>query len=646
MYRVDLFRRLRSFIVRGFIPGLQIVFLIGVAGSTFAEEEYFFASSREPPLRDIDAREVILASEYGARPDDGKDDSDALRKAFEAAASGTINRTILIEPGIYHLSAEKDNASCFTLSNIENLKILAEGVFIVVQTPSAGLLRLESCRNIVIQGFTVDFDPLPFTQGTVTDVQASKGFVTVAISPGYPGLNDRQFQESRRWGEGTASVTKGLLKDNHIAGRLKAEAPNMIGVKSWVPIGDRLFCLNVGLYYVKYFQAGDSYVQLARGGPSVFEVSESEQVTFKNITIHTGPGTSYKSGHSRAVNLLGCRTVLKEDRWQTTCADGMIAYGNRSGPWFEDCVFEATGDDTINVNTPAGVFDSFGDDNSVVLKGRPDHRGVSQHMNFQAGDTIRIYDPERGELAGKARVVSAEAKGNLWNVVLDAIPPEVRAHPDFRTLIVYNDETCGPGTVIRNNIFRNTRRYGVVCQGRDVLIESNVFDGVSGDAIVVMNTIHSGSGFAARNVMIRGNTFRDCYHQALTSRGREHAGIIGLALERQGYKPAAWQGIENVVIERNTFLGWGAVPAIKAGNTRQLMIRDNIFNAGEKTVSQHHDVISTVLFTNVSKVTLENNCINDLRLGRDVTAAFAGSTGKLFMMNGNTVNGVAVPRHP
>lgn len=64
--------------------------------------------------------------------------------------------------------------------------------------------------------------------------------------------------------------------------------------------------------------------------------------------------------------------------------------------------------------------------------------------------------------------------------------------------------------VIRGNTFRNLRRFGVLIQGRDGIVENNRFEWTSSNAIMVRNSVNWPEGFPTGNLIIRGNTFENC----------------------------------------------------------------------------------------------------------------------------------------
>eukprot|EP01047_Picozoa_sp_COSAG01_P003435 COSAG01_NODE_102_length_26290_cov_94.760299_7_plen_141_part_00 len=78
-----------------------------------------------------------------------------------------------------------------------------------------------------------------------------------------------------------------------------------------------------------------------------------------------------------------------------------------------------------------------------------------------------------------------------------------------------NDALTGPGFRLYNNTIQS-RRFGVLCMGRDGVIESNTFVDNPGPSILLLNDDdydnprESRMGFMPRNITIKHNTFRSC----------------------------------------------------------------------------------------------------------------------------------------
>ncbi|MBX3172593.1 MAG: GNAT family N-acetyltransferase [Candidatus Eremiobacteraeota bacterium] len=71
------------------------------------------------------------------------------------------NQRIELEPGrTYALNATLLGQS------LDNVTLNGNGAHILMNAPTAGFMQLKGCSNVTVANLTVDYDPLPFTQGT------------------------------------------------------------------------------------------------------------------------------------------------------------------------------------------------------------------------------------------------------------------------------------------------------------------------------------------------------------------------------------------------------------------------------------------------------------------------------------------------
>ncbi|MCU0662321.1 MAG: right-handed parallel beta-helix repeat-containing protein [Myxococcota bacterium] len=509
----------------------------------------------------------------------------------------------------------EDGASALIIEASSAVTLTGEAAHFVIRNPKSGFLLAQRSEQVTVQGFSVDYDPLPFSQTRVESVNWLRGKVVVQVEPGFPQLDAEHFRTSKTWdGE-----RRGILKDPVVDGRLKAGVPNAVAVKAVERLGSGQYRLNVGFEDALFFRAGDRYVHLARGGPAVFACAASTNVTFRDLTIFSGPGPGFISGGSSGVSLENTKVVMAPGRWHSVDADGFIAFRNRLGPYVQGALFEGTGDDAINMNTAPAVAVKRVSDLRFLLAGRINQLGTRHTIDFQPGDLVRVYDPQGGELVGASEVTDVLpqilADGTrAYEVGFTSRLADANYGDREDAPIFYDDSNASQGFSIRNTTIRNTRRYGIVVQAHDGLIENNLIEATSANAIVLFNTIHSGSGFAPHDVVIRNNVFRDCYHQQVMPRGAAHAAVVATQLERLGYEPAGWRGIENVTIEGNVFENWSGVPALRLSAVSGALVLENRFEYTGRDRPWFPD--QTVEVNNSEDVEFRDNIFDDPRLGR------------------------------
>ena len=56
----------------------------------------------------------------------------------------------------------------------------------LINTARSGTLTISGCNRLTVRDLTIDYDPLPFTQGTITAFDKQAIEITVKVDPGYP----------------------------------------------------------------------------------------------------------------------------------------------------------------------------------------------------------------------------------------------------------------------------------------------------------------------------------------------------------------------------------------------------------------------------------------------------------------------------
>ena len=98
-------------------------------------------------------------------------------------------RRIVVPPGRYRVTPR--HGTHLLLKDLADTVIVADGVEMIC-TQTCRALVFENCRNVCFRGMTVDFDPLPFTEGRIVALAPDKRWVEFEIIEGYP---EHQLQE-------------------------------------------------------------------------------------------------------------------------------------------------------------------------------------------------------------------------------------------------------------------------------------------------------------------------------------------------------------------------------------------------------------------------------------------------------------------
>ncbi len=98
------------------------------------------------------------------------------------------NPVIEIPAGKYQLNNMVNGAYLF--ANLNNVEIRGNGASIICNSQELAF-RFLNCTNIKISGFSIDYDPLCFTQRVIVAKDPANTWFEVEIDPGYPIENVR-----------------------------------------------------------------------------------------------------------------------------------------------------------------------------------------------------------------------------------------------------------------------------------------------------------------------------------------------------------------------------------------------------------------------------------------------------------------------
>jgi len=565
---------------------------------------------RRPPLRELETEQTVHVTDFGARPDDSDNDLPAVRKAVEMVRKAAVPTRIVFEPGRYIFDADVDNdliaralKTSVALYKMQDVVLDGNGAEITIAKPRLGFVNVLACTNVIVKNFTVDWDPMPFAQGFIRDVNTEQGTFTFEPEEGYLSLDHPNWQlpPAQRIGPGRW----GVILDRKVPGRLKDNALNVVMYEGWEKNTDGTYSIAVKYRGVlKDMAPGDRYVQVDRNGAGLVLMRKSRRVTCMNLTNYTSPGLDYGGGDCSEVAILNCKVLLKPGRWHTSNADALHFQRHRIGPWIEGCTFEGMTDDGANLYTlPATCME--------VLSAR--RFRVSRQDGWQAGDRLIAFNPREGRRIAETTVVSVEIDRETKTTIL-ATSSDItglETGDDKTADCFFNLDMNNSGFVIRNNTFRNIRRFGVLIQSRDGIVENNRFESTSSNAIMVRNSVDWPEGFPTGNLIIRGNTFTGCGfdHTMQTT----DAAVIAIVLKRLGGKLAECRALDRILVEDNTIVDWRR-RGILLACAQNATIRNNRLLTGTEPLPAFRNMpLAPIQIANVRNVEVTDNLIRDVR---------------------------------
>ena len=451
-----------------------------------------------------------------------------------------------------------------------------------------------------MKGFTVDFDPLPFTQSTITEINPAQGWIDVRIQEGYTHPVD--VYESL--GIKPPKKDWGVVYDP-VERHRRWDVPMHYFMEGFTrsPAGAdivRVAFTDDSKKYLAVLRPGDRYVityKLGNSGANN-QLSDCGSCRFENFTMHMAKyGMTFRVDGSTAQNVFR-RVKLTylpgSDRLIATPKDGLHCKDNRVGPLIEDCLFEGLLDDSINISNCPYWIKKVISPGVYVING-------SQNKPPAVGDRLMAHTASKGEVVEDliVKLVKPYEKKPQWSVVeLDrGIPsPSINSTPDdfpggvekLKFTGLYNIDACGANYIIHNCTFGEQRRHAMLVRAHGGLIEGNTIDGVGGSGVSMTN--ESGSfyeGPVPQDCVIRDNRFRNTQGVPI---------VIGA---KRVSNPDAYA--KNIRITGNIIESLTA-HCIQAGCVKGLTISDNKFS-----IKAPASIAESLSLTNMVNETVSGN---------------------------------------
>ena len=497
----------------------------------------------------------------------------------------------VIPPGTYRLTPEIPDHAHIVLKQAANFDLVANGVTILCETKNTAL-ALWQCHNVTIEGLTIDYDPLPMTQGTITAI--TPGGFDFKIDDGYSPLQYDGKGVGHIW---VADAKTRLIKPG--------SANYGTDPKNIIHIGDNLY----------HFTRKSSFYGIAPGdhikfpqklnlkSPHAVNLFNCQSVTFQNVTIESAPCFGFVSTWGDGLVLDHVRVVpgppppgATEPRIFSSSADGINLENDRRGPIVRNCTVQSNGDDGIAVyNQP-----------DTVLAQQPDGTiqigtvwGDPRVEPYNPGDMLRFFLKTSGRIVeAKVTEVKPGPTGPALKPILDALqlPPQaffrsilVRLDAPVTTALddrVLNTQFTGRGFQITGNTLINDASRGITLNYSYGDVSQNHIEHSYLPAIHMtefMKDAGNGSAFQT-SVKIENNTITDpCIAYTVNPGwnaaisliasgpfahsldGYSNIAITGNSIDRLNGPGIYVTSATNVSIENNTFGDLERVGAAKIG---------------------------------------------------------------------------------
>lgn len=401
-------------------------------------------------------------NEFGAIGDGHTDDMAAIHRAVEAAtmAGGGI---IEFEAGKHYRVVGKDDLTpehVFPLQNARNIKVEGNGARLILHPPD-GLANIRNARNIHIDNLYIDYDPIPYYQGTITHIDVERMFIDIEVADRYPvPLTGRNHHTEPFFGRSFTPYESGSRAGfgNNIYVDLVERIGNERQIRLHMPPVAVGSDTPTAAMTPRLQQAADTgatelvvpHLLYGHLHGQTF-IHTSSRIKLSNLHWSMVPyfwlDSRYNIGPITYQNV-----NLKSDKPETelyvSWRDGIHVKSSRFGVLIDDCDIDGAAmyDDVFAIFTRVHKVIGIEGNTLEMKPAFRDHRDIP---TWWAGDWVSVWNEDQSELRGMSRLLKVEdvSHENRFYLKLESLPEGVS----------YNDTIINEDVHNRDTLIRNTR---------------------------------------------------------------------------------------------------------------------------------------------------------------------------------------------
>ena len=490
------------------------------------------------------------------------------------------HQRLVIPPGSYRVTPKRRQH--LVLHNLEDIEIIAHRVEMIC-TETTRALTISQCRNVTLCGLTIDYDPLPFTQGRITHLSDDNTVHEVKLFDGYPPAEQVRDYKYEIFRPDTRTLRFGSYYDFQV----EKLARKRIRVKR----GGRYQGEQVGDIIV----IGSEY---APGGqiPHAVYTTDSEQVVLEDVTLYASNCFGFFETACRRTEYRRCRIDRREPandlksredpRIRSLNADAFHSKHALVGPQLVACRARFQGDDCINI---------CGDYHMVMHAQDAKLRVLAKgHLNIEPGDPLEVVQYD-GRRLPDAKALSCREIGSITEEEL-AFMAQQRMHKPFtqgsirqihevvidraiplpRGSVIAAANRMGNGFRVEGCHFGFNRSRGILIKASHGQVLDNQLEGCCMEAIKVAPEYWWLEAGSSRDVRITGNQIRHCLGDGIAVYARAAAGDV------------AYAGAHKDIVIQNNVLSDVRGIDIWVTSTQGLTLKKNRFDEGTPEVKLEH----------------------------------------------------------
>lgn len=484
-----------------------------------------------------------------------------LQTLIEEAVTAR-QKKVIIPPGVHRITPAANLGDTHVLfRNVHDLEIDGTDAKLIFTDPEKSAFSFDGVQGLTLKGFTIDYDPLPFTQGTIMTVGNNPPSYDVKLDAGYP--SDEKYFASRVAAYIYEPVGR-KLKDgafDHYIYKISQPTPGIFHVefengdvvrRSGTAVGDRIV--------------------ISRRAATAIWIFHSSGVSVEGITVYTAPGMAFHEAHGEGCNRYQFTMTYgpppagaTAERLHTATADGVHSSYMHVGPIVMNCRIEGQGDDAIAIHDNYSLVVTQGLTDTVVM-------APKYELPMEAGDEVRFLDQESYGLKAKAKVLSMKkltppvgedaktlaamwqkyrsdvAGKSIYQMVLDRKVDAITGD------LASSYDRTGAHFVVKDNYIGPHRGRGILIKAPYGVVEGNTIEGSNFCGILLGPELSTwlGGDYAA-GVVVKNNVIRRTGYSGNVGKSSASALLGAISVQAKTLKNTLAANYENagIVIENN-----------------------------------------------------------------------------------------------
>ena len=427
----------------------------------------------------------ISVVDYGADPNGKQDSTKAIQNAI-AALKAKRTRVLHFPHGTYRLNSVQRIAMEFP--NMSDFEIDGDGSTLLIGQ-DARCMYFAKTSNVIVRDLAIDWDPLPFTQGTVT-ASGPSGF-SLRVDTGFPVPAHATLLAIGSFDRSMKVLAKTPFLDLYP----KASTAQATGPSD----------LRVELTQSNPIPVGTVLVLRFKGVHDVVGIDDSHGIAVRSVKVHSSYSAGFTISRSSDLTFDGLiiGMPIGGSRLLSTNADGMDFNSCFGTVVFKKCAFQGMGDDAINLSTEMWRLRRDAGGASVSMVKRSGGSVATSELS-SPGARLEILDPSDLHSIGRAKaastgstVATAQMEEGVNSSTLDGA--------------VVLDANLTPAAKILDCQFTGNRARAVVAH-KDIEVRNCTFQNTTLAAILLAPDSFYMEGPTTRNVAIESNHFSGCHY--------------------------------------------------------------------------------------------------------------------------------------